>query len=158
MKKSLSVFLLGLTLISSLIGCQGKDTTQIEIEPDSIVSISISGYPTIFANGDSIDTTTDITRITEITTAFQKVTLEYYKTKEEWENIDATAKRQDIIAFFNTEKQCVERFIRVTNAEGNFIAKYVEDKVYTVTEKDYPKLSSIFYTLLNEAKEGRLND
>ncbi len=156
MKKVLIVFLFGLCLLTS---CSDQKKIQIEIEPDSIVSIAISGYPTMFANGDSIDSTTDINKITSITSSFNKLTLTFYKTKEEWDKLSpASTKRQkDTITFYNAKKECVERITRVNNSEGTFIIKLLDQEVYTVSEEDYTKLNTIFDTLIEEAVDGRLN-
>lgn len=160
MKKVLTVMVLGVFISALFASCSSKKTTTITMDPDTIVSIAISGYPIIFANGDSIDSTTDISKITELTSAFNKLTLEYYKSKEDWDKISTstTGSQKAILTFYNAEKKCVERISRISNSEGSFILKYIDNDIYVASEKDYNALNSIFDTLLKEAEDGRLNN
>ena len=159
MNKVLLAAFLGTCILSVLTGC-GKQSTKLAMDSDTIVSISISGYPIIFSNGDSIDSTTDVDKIADITAAFNKVTFTYYKTKEEWDKIGSASngKEQASIAFYNAKKECVERLSRVSNADGSFIMKRIGEEVFIASEEDYNKLNNIFDSLINEAKDGRLSD
>lgn len=160
MKNLYSILLLGVVLMLFVTSCGGSKSTKVDIDEESIVSISISNYPTIFANGDSIDATTDAGRIQEIVTAFSEATLKYYKTKEEWDQISPAAdgKDQATITFYNSEREDVFHVTRVKNAEGTFIMQVIENDVYIVPEKDSEPLNNIFNTLIDEAKAGRLNN
>ncbi len=160
MKNILSIFLLCICTLFIFTSCSGKKKTKIEINPDEIVSIAVSGYPIIFANGDSIDTTTDINKITNITNTFNEVTLEYYKSKEEWEQIspDGALREQASITFYDSKKKCVECLSKVTNTEGSFIIKQIGNEVYIASNDDYDKLSSIYDILIKEAEDGILDN
>ena len=160
MRKVLLAVLLGMFFLTCVTSCGNKRTTEIAINSDEIVSVSISAYPIMFANGDSIDTTTDISKITNIVTAFNKVTFKYYKNKEEWKDIDSssTGKEQTTITFYDADKKCVESLSKITNVDGSFIIKRVDEDIYTASEEDYNKLSNIFDDLIKEAKDGRLSD
>lgn len=159
MKKVYPILLLGIVLMMFLASCGGNKSTKVEIDTESIASISISGYPIIFANGDSIDTTTDASRISEIVSAFSEITLEYYKTKEEWDTISPAdgGKEQATIIFYNAERNDVFHITRVKNTEGTFIMQVIKNDVYIVPKENSEPLIKIFNTLIEEAKAGRLN-
>ena len=160
MKNMLAIFLLCICTLFIFTSCSGKKKTKIEISPEEIASIAISGYPIIFANGDSIDTTTDIDKITNITNTFNDITLEYYKSKEEWEQIapGGSLRKQTSITFYDSKKKCVECLFKVTNAEGSFIMKQIGTEVYIASNDDYDKLSSIYDILMKEAEDGILDN
>ncbi len=160
MIKKVPVLLLVSSLLVILSACSSKKSVQITVDSNEIVSVSISGYPIIFANGDSIDTTTDTSKISEIVSAFNNASFEKYKTKEEWDKIGVspTGNAKATITFFDSEKKAIGYFTRVSNAEGTFIITVLQDDVYILTKENYDTLNSIYDRLLEEAETGRLDN